>query len=170
LLLLLVAAAALVAIQMRRPKPENPLVGLALPPVSAEGWLNTAQPPTLEDLRGNVVLVDFWATNCIACVEESPELVELHERFRDHGLTIIGFTPESGDDVASVRQFVEKEKIDWPIAYGAGFAFEMMQIQLTPTYLLYNRDGESIWGGHSLEGVDDAIVAALAKKEGESGR
>ena len=54
MLLLVVAAGALVAIQMRRPKPANPYAGVSLPPLSAEGWLNTSGPPTREDLRGSV--------------------------------------------------------------------------------------------------------------------
>ena len=65
---------------------------------------------------------------------------------------------------ASRQKFVAKEKIDWPIGYGAGFAFETMAIEFTPTYVLYDRSGRGIWGGHSLYGLDDVIVAELAKK------
>jgi thiol-disulfide isomerase/thioredoxin len=164
LLLLVVAAAALIAIQMRRPNPANPFVGLSLPPISAEGWINSDRPVTADDLSGQVILVDFWSTTCPTCVTDLPELRKLHERFRDDGLTVVGFTPESGDDAAAVREFVETKKVDWPIGYGAGFAFEMMGIQSTPTYLLYDRTGQSTWGGHSLQGLDEAVIAALAKK------
>jgi thiol-disulfide isomerase/thioredoxin len=167
LTLLAVAAAALIAIQMRRPKPANPFVGLSLPPVSAEGWINADRPLTVDDLHNKVVLADFWSTTCPTCVTDLPELRKLHERFRDDGLTVVGFTPESGDDAAAVREFIATKKVDWPIGYGAGFAFEMMGIQATPTYLLYDRTGQSTWGGHSLHGLDDAIIAALAKR-GES--
>jgi thiol-disulfide isomerase/thioredoxin len=163
LLLLAVAAATLIAIQMRRPKPANPFVGLSLPPISAEGWINADRPLTASDLQGQVVLVDFWSTTCPTCVTDLPELRKLHEQFRDDGLKVVGFTPESGDDAAAVREFVETKKIDWPIGYGAGFVFEMLGIQATPTYVLYDRTGQSTWGGHSLHGLDDAIIAALAR-------
>jgi thiol-disulfide isomerase/thioredoxin len=161
--LLLVAAGVLLAIQWRRPQPPNPFVGKSLPPIGAEGWLNSDRPPTLEDWQGEVVLVDFWATDCPTCLSHLPELAELYQRFRGHGLKIVGLTPESGDDAQRVKQFVEKQQIDWPIGYGAGFAFEMMGIEFTPTYVLYDRTGRSIWGGHSLDGLDEAAVNALAK-------
>ena len=162
--LLIVAGVALVAIQMRRPKPPNPWVGWALPPLEAGGWLNTEGPLSADDLRGKVVLVDFWATSCPTCLSHTPELVAFHQRFRDHGLTLVGLTHESGEEIERVRAYVESAGIDWPIGYGAGFTFELLGIAGTPTYVLYNRSGRSVWGGHSLDGLDDAAVAALAKK------
>jgi thiol-disulfide isomerase/thioredoxin len=164
MVLLALAAASLVAIQMRRPKPTNPFLGVAMPPLSAEGWLNTTTPPTPQSLRGNLVLIDFWATDCPSCVREMPELAALVERFREHGLHTIGLTPESGPDAERVKRLVADEKIAWPIGYGAGFDFEVMGVQLTPTYVLYDRAGRGLWGGHSLYGLDDVLVAELAKK------
>jgi len=163
LALLVLAGAALVAIQWRRPKPPDPYVGLMLPPIEAGGWLNTPQPLSVNDVRGKVVLVDFWATNCPSCVSEMPSLAALHEKFGDHGLVIVGLTPESEAELPAVKHLIEREKIDWPIGYGAGLAFEMMGIEGTPTYLLYDKTGRSIWGGHSLYGVEDAILTVLAK-------
>ncbi len=162
--LLLVAAVVLVGLQWRRPKAPDPLVGLALPPIEAGGWLNTDRPLSADDLRGKVVLVDFWATNCHVCASHTPELVALHQKFREHGLTFVGLTPESEAELEHVKRYVERAKIDWPIGYGAGFVFEMMGITGTPTYLLYDRSGRSVWGGHSLDGLEDAVVAALARK------
>jgi thiol-disulfide isomerase/thioredoxin len=164
MVLLVVAAASLIAIQLRRPKAADPYVGMSLPPLSAEGWLNTAGPLTAEDLRGNLVLVDFWSTDCPACVRAMPELAALRQRFREHGLQVVGLTFETGDDVQRVKRFVAEQKIDWPIGYGAGFAFEALGIEYRPTYVLYDRAGRGVWGGHSLYGADDAVVAALAKQ------
>jgi thiol-disulfide isomerase/thioredoxin len=162
--LLLLAAVTLIAIQWRRPKPRNPLVGLSLPPLEAAGWLNAEKPLTAADLRGRVVLVDFWATDCPPCVSDAPDLVEFHNRFREHGVVMVGLTPEPASDLDRVKQFVESSKIGWPIGYGAAFTFEMMGIVGTPTYILYDRTGRSVWGGSSLDGLEDAAVAALAKK------
>jgi thiol-disulfide isomerase/thioredoxin len=163
LLLLLVAAAALVAIQLRRPKPPNPFVGLGLPPLEAAGWLNAEKPLTAEALRGNVVLIDFWSTDCPSCVSDTPELTRFRKRFADQGLLIVGLTHEPITELDRVKQYIESAKIDWPIGYGAGFTFELMGIRGTPTYVLYDRTGRSVWGGHTLDGLDDAAVAALAK-------
>jgi thiol-disulfide isomerase/thioredoxin len=164
LVLLVVAAAVLIAVQWRRPRAPDPFVGLALPPIEAGGWLNADQPILQEDLRRQVVLLDFWSTSCTVCLSHTPELVKLHDKFREHGLAIVGFTPESEGELDNLKGYVERAKIDWPIGYGAGFAFEMMGIEGTPTYILYDRSGRSVWGGHSLRGLEDAAVAALAKK------
>jgi thiol-disulfide isomerase/thioredoxin len=164
LLLLVLAAATLVAIQWRRPRAPDPWVGLSLPAIEAAGWLNSDKPLSIDDLRGKVVLLDFWSTDCPTCVLDTPDLVELHKRFADDGLVVVGLTFEPPTELQRVREYVEEANIKWPIGYGAGFIFQMMDIQGTPTYVLYDRKGRSVWGGHSLDGVEDAAVAALAKK------
>jgi thiol-disulfide isomerase/thioredoxin len=151
-----------VAIQLRRPKATNPFIGTPLPPLGVEGWLNTSTPLTIEDLRGSVVLVDFWSTDCPRCVLELPELAAMHKRFQSHGFEVVGLTPESGDAAPRVKQFVADKEIDWPIGYGAGFAFDATSIEVTPTYVLYDRSGRGVWGGHSLDGIDDILVTHLA--------
>jgi hypothetical protein len=76
----------------------------------------------------------------------------------------VGLAPESSDAVEDVKRLVAREKIDWPVGYGATFDFETMAIEHTPTYVLYDRSGRSIWGGHSLYGLDDVLIAELAKR------
>jgi thiol-disulfide isomerase/thioredoxin len=137
---------------------------MPLPPLSAvEGWLNTPDALTPESLAGHVVLVDFWATSCPSCIREMPQVAALQGRFREHGFRVVGMTPESGDEAQRVKQFVAEAKIDWPIGYGAGLAFDAMAIEFTPTYVLYDRAGRGVWGGHSLYGLEDVLVAELAK-------
>jgi thiol-disulfide isomerase/thioredoxin len=164
-LLLIAAAAILIVLQMRRPRMVEPMVQRPLPPLDAAGWLNADRPLTMADLRGKVVLVNFWATDCPACVAQTPELVTYHERFRDQGVLVIGLTHESDEPFGQVTRYVEGvEGMDWPVGYGAELAFSMLDIYGTPTYILYDRAGKSVWGGHSLDGLEDATIAALAKE------
>jgi thiol-disulfide isomerase/thioredoxin len=161
--LVLIAAIVLVVVQMRRPRALGPLVGLPLPPIEAAGWINADRPLSMNDLRGEVVLVDFWMTTCGPCVRAMPELAQIHEQFRDQGLKVIGLTPES-NETGRVSEFVEHiPGLEWPIAYGAGYTFEMTSIEATPTYILYDRTGRSVWASHSLRDAQDAVIAALAK-------
>jgi thiol-disulfide isomerase/thioredoxin len=163
LVLVLIAAIVLLAIQLRRPRAIGPLVGLDLPRLEVAGWLNTDGPISTDELRGAVVLVDFWTTTCGPCVREMPDLAQLHEQYGESGLKVVGLTPES-NETGNITEFVEQMPgLDWPIAYGAGFTFHLMDIAATPTYILYDRSGSSVWAGHSLRGAEDAIVAALAK-------
>ena len=163
--LLAAAAAILVLLQARRPKAQGgAYVGLPLPPLEAGGWLNTAKPLTTEDLRGKVVLVDYWATWCAPCRAEIPNLIKFHREFGDR-VQIVGLTQEEGPAVVQVKNLIDtRTGMDWPIGYGAGLAFEMMGVSGIPTYILYDRTGRSIWGGHSLDGLEEVVVAALAKK------
>ena len=64
LVLVFVAAVVLLVIQWRRPRMLDPLVGLPLPPLEAAGWINSEQALSTDDLRGEVVLLDFWMTTC----------------------------------------------------------------------------------------------------------
>jgi thiol-disulfide isomerase/thioredoxin len=162
--LLVLAAGTLIALQARRPALPSEFADLLLPPLEVGGWLNTDRPLAADDLRGKVVLVNFWATDCPGCVLQLPLLESYARRFAEEDVVIVGLTPEK-NTFGEVKRFVEREPgIIWPIGYGAGFAFEMMGIGLTPTYILYDRSGKSVWGGHTLRGVDDATIEALARK------
>jgi thiol-disulfide isomerase/thioredoxin len=163
--LLVVAAAALVALQLRRPKPANEFVGLPLPTLEVAGWINSDRPLSAIDLRGQPVLIDFWATWCGPCHRDLPDLVRLNARYRDQGLRIVGLTRESNAR-GEIESYVESAGgVDWPIAHGAGLAFDQLGIEWLPTYLLYDRSGRAVWGGSDLDYAEEALVALLAKQE-----
>jgi thiol-disulfide isomerase/thioredoxin len=162
--LLLVAGVILITIQMRRPPRPNPFAGQSLPPMEAAGWLNTDGPLSSDDLRDKVVLVNFWATTCPPCRHHMPELVELHQQFRDAGLAIVGLTSEPKFAADQIKRYVESvDGLDFAIGYGAGFMFDLLDIRYTPTYILFDRSGRSVWGGHTLNGLEEAAIEALAK-------
>ena len=54
-----------------------------------KAWINS-EPLTLEELRGNVVLVDFWTYSCVNCIRTFPFLRQWNEKYADEGLVIIG--------------------------------------------------------------------------------
>jgi len=166
LILLVAGAATLVAIQGGRPKlGAGMYVGKILPPLDAGGWINTKKPLTAEDLRGKIVLIDFWASDCVPCIRSLPSLIEFHKRYRDQGVMIVGLSNQSGQRAAYMKNFIEThDGMDWPNAYDAQLAYEILGINGIPTYLLYDRSGRSVWGGHSLHGLEDAVTALLAKK------
>jgi peroxiredoxin len=81
----------------------------------------------LADLHGKVVLVDFWATTCVPCVRELPDMKKLYEKEHAKGLEIVGISLDS--DKAALTRFVEKEKIPWPQFYDAAGETNRLAIQ-----------------------------------------
>ncbi|HET6780077.1 MAG TPA: thioredoxin family protein [Nitrososphaera sp.] len=85
---------------------------------NVNGYINS-EPITLAELRGKVVLVDFWTYSCINCIRTIPYLNAWHEKYADNGLVIVGVhTPEFEfeKDYNNVRAAVEKFDIRYPIA------------------------------------------------------
>ena len=89
-----------------------------IPRVPDEAWIKT-KPLTLKNLRGKVVLLDFWEYSCINCVRTLPYLKSWYERYHQYGLEIIGVhTPEFefGKERANVEQAIKTFGITWPVA------------------------------------------------------
>ena len=84
----------------------------------AATWFNSA-PLATPQLRGKVVLVDFWTYSCINCIRTLPHVRAWAEKYRDRGLVVIGVhTPEFGfeKDTVNISKAVERFKLDFPIA------------------------------------------------------
>jgi len=82
------------------------------------GYLNTEEGLKIGDLKGQVVLIDFWTYTCINCIRTLPFLIEWDEKYRDKGLVIIGVhTPEFPFEkkYENVKEAVEKHGITYPV-------------------------------------------------------
>ena len=91
---------------------------------SATGWLNSP-PLTTADLRGKVVLIDFWTYTCINWRRSLPYVRAWAEKYKEHGLVVIGVhSPEFEfeKNVENVRQAAKDMKIDYPIALDGDYA------------------------------------------------
>jgi hypothetical protein len=94
-----------------------------------------------------------------------PAVVDYRRKFRNQGVVVIGLTPETGHAVETVRQYVAGvDGLDWPIGYGADMMFTLLGIEALPTYVLFDRTGTSVWASHSLDGLEDATIGALARE------
>jgi thiol-disulfide isomerase/thioredoxin len=74
----------------------------------------------LDDLimnrNGKVLLINVWATWCIPCREEFPDLVRLAEKYQGRNLEVIGISADYPDEIASkITPFIESEKVNFPI-------------------------------------------------------
>lgn len=82
------------------------------------GWINS-KPLSMEELKGKVVLIDFWTYSCVNCIRSLPYLKRWHEKYADKGLVIIGVhSPEFGFEAIkeNVEQAVKRFGIQYPVA------------------------------------------------------
>jgi thiol-disulfide isomerase/thioredoxin len=66
------------------------------------------------DYKGKIVALDFWATWCGPCLIEAPRLAEASAKYSSHGLAILGVSLDSPGDVAKLRDYAQKQQMDWP--------------------------------------------------------
>ncbi len=166
----------------------NELVGKPAPPLEVGAWLN-GPAVTADDLRGKVVLVDFWAVWCGPCVQAFPMLVGLHRKYVDKGLVIVGITqryrfgwdaeksrPEKmpdisdADEQAALEAFARHHELPYRLAFDAegNKLFERFGVEGIPQLVLIDRKGvvrmvEVGYDQSSDEKISKQIEALLAE-------
>jgi peroxiredoxin len=131
--LLLVVALGLVA---GCGQPQAPEVRFA--PLSGETF-STAQ------LRGKVVLVNFWATWCVTCVQEMPKMVETYRKFAPRGYEMVAVAVQS-DAPSAVAEFTRRRELPFRVALDSSgeIAKSFGQVRITPTSYLIDRQGRIV--------------------------
>ena len=92
---------------------------------------------TLSEQKGNVVLVDFWATWCPPCKVEIPYLKEIYATYKDEGLVVWGV---GLDDEEKLRAFVQQHGIEYPILIGDKALSQKYSIQGIPTTIIFDKE------------------------------
>jgi peroxiredoxin len=97
---------------------------------------------TLRELRGKVVLVNFWATWCPPCRKEMPDLEALYNRFEGEGLVVLAISDE---DAGKVRPFLAARPVTYPILLDPGRKVnDLFQVEGIPKTFVYNREGKLV--------------------------
>lgn len=119
---------------------------------------------SLEKLRGEVVLVNFWATWCPPCVAETPSLVALWQRMEPRGLRMVGVSVDT--DESALRRFVASQGILYPTVRdpGGSTAHRFGTFKYPETYLI-DRSGQIVrrWVG-ALDWAEPTVIAELESR------
>ncbi len=94
---------------------------------------------SLRELRGKVILVNFWATWCPPCRKEMPDLDSLYQRFKDRGFVVLALSDE---DAGKVKPFIAERNISYPILLDPGDNVkDLFQVNGIPESFVYDRGG-----------------------------
>ncbi|MBS0419056.1 MAG: cytochrome c biogenesis protein DipZ [Proteobacteria bacterium] len=144
-----------------------------LPPAlsGATGWLNSP-PLTREGLRGKVVLIDFWTYSCINCLRSLPYVNGWYQKYKDHGLVVIGVhSPEFAfeKDVGNVQRAVRDLNVTYPVALDSNYEiWRAFDNQYWPAHYFIDAQGH-IRGHHFGEGdypESERIIRELLTEAG----
>jgi len=131
-------------------------------------WLNTDKPLTLKDLRGKVVLVDFWTYTCINCIRTLPYVTSWYEKYKDQGFVVIGVhTPEFAfeHETTNVQNALKQYDITYPVAQDNEYAtWNAYNNQYWPAHYLIDAKGvirETHFGEGNYDETEKAIQVLL---------
>ncbi|RRS02720.1 cytochrome c biogenesis protein DipZ [Aquabacterium soli] len=128
-------------------------------------WINSP-PLSLAQLKGKVVLVDFWTYACVNCIRTLPHLQQLHERYARQGLVIVGVhSPEFAfeRDTDNVRAAIKRHGLTYAVAQDNGFAtWTAWRNLYWPAQYLVGPDGRVVMR-HFGEGGEAALDAAIQR-------
>ena len=132
-------------------------------PVSLQFTAMDGSSVNMSELRGKVVLVDFWASWCPDCIREMPAVRQIYQKFRDRGFTIIGISLDK--DEQALANFVARKLIPWPQYFdGKGWENDFATkygVHAIPEMWLINQRGEVASTDISVEELEQKIRATV---------
>jgi len=133
--------------------------------VGLDRWFNS-EPLSIRNLRGKVVLVNFWTYGCINCVHTLPHVTQLYAKYKDRGFVVIGIhTPEFPFErsAANVQTALKRHGITYPVAQdNDSRTWNAYSNQYWPAQYIVDRSGKVIYQ-HAGEGQYDEMDRIVAR-------
>jgi thiol-disulfide isomerase/thioredoxin len=128
-------------------------------------WFNS-RPLSITELRGKVVLVDFWTYGCVNCVNTLPHVTELYARYKDKGLVVVGVhTPEFPFErsASNVQAALKRHGITYPVAQdNDSRTWDAYRNRYWPAQYIIDQTGKIVFQ-HDGEGRYDEIDRTVAR-------
>ena len=130
---------------------------------------NQGENIRLADLHGEVVMINFWATWCVPCLEEMPLLEELYQKYESAGFTLLGINVEDTDDSEKVNEMIEKLQVSFPVLYDVeSIASKLYNVDAMPSTVFVDREGNFRYVHRGYSSGDEEgytkIVQALIRQ------
>ena len=142
-------------------------LGDAMPTIGDDAnWLKGSPVSAWE--KGEIYVLDFWATWCGPCIASIPHVNELSQKHADDGVNVIGMAIWPRQGMTPTDQFVEEkgDKMSYGIAEDVDGKLAERYMRATgsngiPTIMIVNREGQLVWKGHPMGGFDEALEAVI---------
>lgn len=120
------------------------------------------QEYTLSDLKGSVVLVDFWATWCPPCRTSIPVLISLYNKYHGQGFIVLGV---SNEDHATLSAFRDEHSVTYPILIDNKNVMQTYGVQSIPNMFIFNKQGQvakhQVGFSPEMEAMFDSYIDSL---------
>jgi peroxiredoxin len=127
---------------------------------------------SMSSLKGQMVLVNFWATDCPGCIAEMPKLVETYNKYHSKGLELIAVAmPE--DQASQVLNYAQKNKLPFPVMHDAkgDVTDQFEDVRLTPTTFIIDQQSHimgKIIGEMDFKALNKMLDQSLAQNTGKA--
>ena len=139
-------------------------VGQTAPELAADVWV-LGEAPDPASLEGEVYVVVAWATWCLPCFQEAPQLVEVQEQFQNEEVRFFGLTAAPPDAEGPILDWLQKTGITWPNGFGmrAVTTLQQYKAEFIPAMWVIGRDGKVWWnrGLSEQESMEEALRRTL---------
>jgi cytochrome c biogenesis protein CcmG/thiol:disulfide interchange protein DsbE len=142
-------------------KARDAMVGKPMPAWEVADWLNGEKKAA--DLKGKIVVVDFWATWCGPCIAAIPHTNEILEKYKDKGVEVVAICCTRGSE--TMKETVDAKKLKYSTAKDVdGKSAKAWNVGFWPTFALVDRQGNVRAIGLSTDHVEDALKKLLEEQ------
>lgn len=132
----------------------------------------TGELQRLEDYRGKIVVLNFWATWCVPCASEMPIFVELQQRYAEQGVAVLAASFDDETTQENIPEFMQKTGMNFPVLMGTTMDhLQLFGMALSlPGTVFVDREGYivfRIFGEATQSDVEDRVAWLLGQRQGE---